>query len=98
MTVALVAVRVAVAVMPHGDEVTVYLLIWDPPLEAGAVQVTVAWELPGVAVTLVGALGGVAAALNTTVLIAQVVDEPVVTLALAEAPAPTSCSSTTNSG
>src|SRR5260370_23170151 len=46
MTVALVAVPVAVAVIPPGDEVTVYPLIWDPPLEAGAVQVTVAWALP----------------------------------------------------
>src|SRR5260370_14805507 len=46
MTVALVAVPVAVAVIPPGDEVTVYPLIWDPPLEAGAVQVTVACALP----------------------------------------------------
>src|SRR5258708_33858454 len=46
MTVALVAVPAAVAVIPPGDEVTVYPLIWDPPLEAGAVQVTVAWALP----------------------------------------------------
>jgi hypothetical protein len=56
--VALVAVPAAVAVNPPGDEVTVYPVIWDPPLEAGAVQVTVAWALPAVAVTAVGAPGG----------------------------------------
>src|SRR5260370_40582659 len=58
MTVALVAVPVAVAVNPPGDEVTLYPVIGDPPLEAGAVQVTVAWALPAVAVTAVGAPGG----------------------------------------
>src|SRR5258708_1382277 len=51
-------VPVAVALSQPGDEVTVYPLIWDPPLEAGAVQVTVAWALPAVAVTAVGAPGG----------------------------------------
>src|SRR5260370_7470670 len=89
MTVALVAVPVAVAVIPPGDEVTVYPLIWDPPLEAGAVQVTVAWEFPGVAGTLVGALGGVAAALNTTLLISPVGDQPLLTLHLPQPPPPT---------
>src|SRR5260370_22365592 len=58
VTVALVVVPLALAVSPPGDEVTVYPLIWDPPLEAGAVQVTVAWALPAVAVTAGGAPGG----------------------------------------
>jgi len=35
-------------------------VIADPPFEAGAVQLTVAWALPHVAVTLVGAPGTVA--------------------------------------
>jgi hypothetical protein len=30
----------------------------EPPLEAGAVQFTVAWALPALAVTLVGEPGG----------------------------------------
>jgi hypothetical protein len=30
----------------------------EPPLDAGAVQLTVAWALPALALTLVGALGG----------------------------------------
>ena len=35
-------------------------MIVEPPFEVGAVQVTVAWPLPAVAVTLVGAPGGAA--------------------------------------
>jgi hypothetical protein len=31
-----------------------------PPLDAGAVQLTVAWALPALALTLVGAPGGAA--------------------------------------
>jgi hypothetical protein len=33
-------------------------VIAEPPSEAGAVQLTVAWVLPPVAVTLIGAPGG----------------------------------------
>src|SRR5258708_27611169 len=55
LTVALVAVPLALAVIPPGDEVTVYPVIGDPPLDAGATQVTVAWALPAVAQTPVGA-------------------------------------------
>ena len=33
-------------------------MIVEPPFEEGAVHETVAWPLPGVAVTLSGALGG----------------------------------------
>ena len=47
MTVALVVVPLGVvAVRPPGDEVTVYEVIGLPPLEAGAVQLTVASALP----------------------------------------------------
>jgi hypothetical protein len=38
----------------------VYEVIADPPSDAGAVHDTVAWELPAVAVTPVGAPGAVA--------------------------------------
>ena len=54
------------AVRPPGDDVTVYPVIALPPLDAGAVQVTVAWVLPAVATTLVGAPGTVAAAVGVT--------------------------------
>jgi len=66
-TVAVVAV-VVLAVAPPGDAVTVYPVTAEPPLLAGAVQVTTAEALPGVAVTAVGAPGtvlGVTAALAT---------------------------------
>ena len=51
---------VPVAVMPPGLEVTVYPVIAEPPLELGAVNVTVACALPAVAVPMVGAPGTVA--------------------------------------
>ena len=61
MTVALDVVPLGVvAVRPPGDEVTVYEVIGLPPLEAGAVQLTVASALPAAAVTPVGAPGTVA--------------------------------------
>ena len=47
-----------VAVAPPGFAVTVYDEIVAPPLEAGAVNVTVACALPAVADTPVGAPGG----------------------------------------
>ena len=43
-----------------GEDVTVYWVIAAPPLDAGAVQDTVAWVLPPVADTLAGAPGTVA--------------------------------------
>jgi len=49
-----------VAVTLPGVDVTVYPVIADPPLLPGAVQVTVAWPLPAVALTDVGAPGAVA--------------------------------------
>jgi hypothetical protein len=38
----------------------------DPPVLAGAVQLTMAWPLPGVALTAVGAPGTVTAAVGLT--------------------------------
>ena len=57
-----VAVRVwplTVTIWPPGLAVTVYAVIVDPPVDAGALQVTVACVLPAVAVRLVGAPGTV---------------------------------------
>lgn len=45
------------AVNPPGLEVTVYPVIVEPPLDAGADQETVACPYPEVALTLVGAPG-----------------------------------------
>ena len=42
-------------VAPPGEAVAVYEVTGEPPLEAGALQVTVAWPLPGIAATAVGA-------------------------------------------
>src|SRR5688572_2399712 len=42
---------------PPGDEVTVYDVIAEPPLLAGAEKATDAWALPAVATTPVGAPG-----------------------------------------
>jgi hypothetical protein len=61
VTVAVVAPDV-VAVAPPGDAVTVYPVTGDPPLLAGAAHDTLAWLLPGVPVTAVGAPGAVATA------------------------------------
>jgi hypothetical protein len=61
------AVPVVVALSPPGDAVTVYPVIADPPLLAGAVQDTTAKALPAVATAPVGAPGtvlGVTAALD----------------------------------
>src|SRR3954464_13067919 len=55
-TVALVA-PMTLAVRPPGEEVTVYPVMALPPLDAGAVQLTLACALPAVAVTPVGAPG-----------------------------------------
>jgi hypothetical protein len=48
-----------VAVKPPGLEITVYPVIAEPPLLTGAANVTVAWALPAVADTPVGAPGTV---------------------------------------
>lgn len=58
VTVAAVA-PVVVAVCPPGAAVTVYPVMVEPPLLAGAVHVTAAWVFLGVAVTAVGAPGTV---------------------------------------
>ena len=52
---------VPVAVMPSGEEVTVYPVIADPPLLAGGVKLTVALPLLAVAEILVGTPGAIAA-------------------------------------
>ena len=49
-----------VGAVTAGDEVTVYPVIALPPLEPGALQLTVEDELPGVAPVTVGAPGGLA--------------------------------------
>ena len=46
-----------VQVNPPGLVVAVYWVIADPPVDAGAVQVTASWVLPGVRATPVGAPG-----------------------------------------
>lgn len=42
-----------------GEEVTVYPVMVLPPVEAGALNATLAWALPAVATGLVGAPGTV---------------------------------------
>jgi hypothetical protein len=42
---------------PEGFDVTVYPVMTLPPVDVGAVKLTVAWALPGVAVPIVGAPG-----------------------------------------
>jgi len=56
---ATVVASVVVAVCPPGEAVTVYPVMAEPPLLAGAVHDTDAWVLPGVALTPVGAPGTV---------------------------------------
>ena len=53
-----------VAVAPPGLAVTVYPVMLAPPLDAGAVKVTVAWVSPAVAVPMVGAFGATAFTVN----------------------------------
>ena len=60
VTVAVSVPLVHVAVWPPGVAVTVYPVIAEPPVDAGAFQVTVACAFPAVAETLVGAPGTVA--------------------------------------
>ena len=57
--VTVIGLDVPVPVKLPGFEVTVYPVITDPPLLAGAVNVTEAWALPFVAVPIVGAPGTV---------------------------------------
>ncbi len=49
-----------VAVIPPGEDVTVYEVIAEPPFETGALKVTVTCPLPWVAVPMIGASGTVA--------------------------------------
>ena len=57
--VIVIGLAAPVAVLLPGLEVTVYPVIAEPPLLAGAVNVTVAWAFPAVAVPIVGAPGTV---------------------------------------
>ena len=61
MIVDVVAGAASTAVMPPGLDVTVYCVMALPPLDAGAVHVTVALAPPATAATLVGGPGGAAA-------------------------------------
>ena len=45
------------AVRPPGEDVAVYEVIGEPPVDAGGVKVTVACEIPAVAVPIVGGPG-----------------------------------------
>jgi hypothetical protein len=57
--VTVIGLALPVAVKPPGLEVTVYPVIAEPPLLAGAVNVIVACAFPAVAVPIVGAPGTV---------------------------------------
>ena len=70
-----VVAPVVVALRPPGDAVTVYLVIPEPPLLPGAVQVTTAAALPAAPDTLVGACGVVAVGV-TALLAAEDGDVP----------------------
>jgi len=48
-----------VAVMPSGDDVTVYEIIALPPLDAGGIKLTVACAFPATALAPAGAPGTV---------------------------------------
>jgi len=49
----------ALALMPPGEDVTVYDVIGEPPLDRGGVNATVACPMPAVAVPIAGAPGTV---------------------------------------
>ena len=53
-----------VAVIPPGEEVTVYPVMEAPPFDAGAENVTLACVFPAVAVPMVGAPGTTAFTVN----------------------------------
>jgi hypothetical protein len=59
-----------VPVRPPGLEVTVYKVIAAPPVNAGAVKLTVAWVSPAVALAAVGAPGTTALILNERLTVA----------------------------
>ena len=67
VTVKEVAVPGPVAIILPGLDVTVYPVIGEPPVDAGAVKLTVACASPAVAVPMVGAPGGTGAATGVTV-------------------------------
>ncbi len=50
---------VPLLVLFSGLDVTIYPVIGLPPFEEGALKITVAWEFPGKAVTLIGTPGTV---------------------------------------
>ena len=65
-----------------GDEVTTYEVIGEPPVDAGAVHVTVAWALPAVVVPIVGAPG--AYKFDTVTFIVDVARLPAASVATAD--------------
>ena len=50
-------VAAPLALMPPGEDVTVYEVIGEPPFDAGARNETVACALPAAAVPMIGAPG-----------------------------------------
>ena len=74
-------VPVTVAVCPP-EEVTVYPVMSEPPLLVGAVQVTVACLLPGVALTRVGAPGTVVGVIALGVIVFEADEVPVALVAV----------------
>jgi hypothetical protein len=70
--VTVIGLVVPVPVNPPGLEVAVYPVIAEPPLLAGAVNVTVACPFPAVAVPIVGAPGTV----EVTAIVIKVSSSP----------------------
>ena len=77
----LVVAPVVVALRPPGVAVTVYLVIAEPPLLLGALQVTTTAPLPAAPDTLVGACGTVAVGV-TALLAAEDGDVPAALVAV----------------
>ena len=75
--VTVIGLAVPVAVLPPGDEVTVYEVIGLPPLEAGGLKLTVACAFPAVAVTSSGLLAHVAGAVGVKAAVPSGVPSPV---------------------
>lgn len=64
--VTVIGLAVPVAVIPPGLDVTVYCVMGYPPVDAGAVKLTVAVVLPATAETAVGVPGAAKAARGVT--------------------------------
>ena len=63
-------------------------MIAEPPFDVGAVQLTLAWAFPGVAVTLVGAPGGPAGDTEVEALEAELLPIMFVALTVKVYPVP----------